>query len=359
MIILAIETSCDETAAAVVEVKENEKIPQFNVLSNIVSSQAKLHSQFGGVIPNLAAREHAKNIVPVLKEALNKAYARQENINLIAATRGPGLIPALLVGTSAAKALSYAWKKPLIGVNHIEGHILANFINNPTIEFPALCLVVSGGHTELVLMRGHKNFEIIGKTRDDAAGEAFDKAARLLNLGYPGGPAISQAAEQGSAGAYSLPRPMIKTDNFDFSFSGLKTAVRGLVKEDCPCGAASFDIAAEFQQAAIDVLIYKTIKAAEKYQPKTIMLAGGVAANKELREQMEKILSKSQFLKESKNSSLHCAPFRMIMPELEYCADNAAMIATAGYFHREEATDKPWDMETDANIVIAENVKIR
>ena len=347
MIILGIETSCDETAAAVLETADGKETPKFNVLSNVVSSQVELHAQYGGVVPNLAAREHTKNIIPVLKKALNEAKTKRDNIDLIAVTRGPGLIPALLVGTSAAKAIAYGWKKPIVGVNHIEGHIYANWIENPNMQFPILALIVSGGHTELVLMRNHGNFEIIGKTRDDATGEAFDKTARLLNLGYPGGPAISKAAEQGMPGIYNLPRPMINSDNLDFSFSGIKTAVRELINNiktknngDISSNGIN-NIAAEFQQAAIDVLIYKTIKAIGRFNPKTILLAGGVAANKQLREQLGKAI-KSQ-----------SSDIEYLTPNIKFCADNAAMIAAAGYFRRKEAVKNPWEIETDANIQIA------
>lgn len=344
MIILGIETSCDETAAAIVKVTGDEKNPCFEVLSNIVSSQVELHAEFGGVVPSLAAREHAKNIVPVLEKAFQDANIIYENIDLISITRGPGLIPALLVGTSAAKTLAYAWEKPIVGVNHIEGHIYANWLENQKIEFPILALIVSGGHTELVLMRDYGVYESIGSTRDDAVGEAFDKAARLLDLGYPGGPAISKAAESGKPGIYKLPRPMINSKDFDFSFSGIKTAVRGLVKSisqpplNLPLAKEEKEnIAAEFQQAVVDVLVYKTYKAAEKFAPKTVILAGGVAANKNLRQQLGNAITKQKFL----------------IPDFKYCTDNAAMIAAAGYFNREKATRTPWEVETDANIQIA------
>ncbi len=342
MNILGIETSCDETAVAIIKVQTNQKSPIFHVLSNVVSSQVKLHAKYGGVVPNLAAREHAKNIIPCLEEAMETAKLSSQQIDLIAVTRGPGLISALLIGTSAAKSLAYAWQKPIIGIDHIAGHIYANWIENRNIEFPILCLVVSGGHTELVLMTDYGKFELLGKTRDDAIGEAFDKTSRLLELGYPGGPAISRVAENGTLGKFNLPRPMIHDKSFDFSFSGLKTAIRELViSQKKITDSTRAEIAKEFQQATIDVLISKTIKATEKYYPKTIILAGGVAANKELRKQLgiaiEKNVSKTKYL----------------MPSLKFCADNASMVAVAGYFERYKATNSPWDVQTDANITIA------
>jgi len=350
MNILGIETSCDETAVAVISAKNGLKTPEFSILSNIVSSQVKIHAEFGGVVPNLAAREHAKNMIPCLKEAMETAKLCPEQIDLIAVTRGPGLIPALLIGTSAAKSLAYAWQKPIVGVDHIAGHIYANWIeNNRTvshrmigIEFPVLCLIVSGGHTELVLMTDYGKFTLLGKTRDDATGEAFDKAARLLGLGYPGGPEISRVAENGTSEKFSLPRPMINDKSYDFSFSGLKTAVRELVlSQKDMTDSIRADIAKEFQQAAIDVLISKTIKAAQKYIPKTIVLAGGVAANKQLREQLGLSIQKNM------------PETRYLMPSIKMCTDNASMIAVAGYFGKDKATKSPWDVETDANITIA------
>lgn len=378
MLILGIETSCDETAAAILEAEESEKPPRFNVLSNIVSSQVELHARFGGVVPNLAAREHTKNIIPVLKQTFQEAEINAKDIDLISVTRGPGLIPALLIGTSAAKTLAYAWKKPIIGINHIEGHIYANWIKNPDIEFPVLALIVSGGHTELVLMRDFGKYESIGGTRDDAAGEAFDKAARLLGLGYPGGPAVSKASEEGTPGIYSLPRPMITSTDFDFSFSGIKTAVRELTLLVAKNNgiAASFsennaprhfqkiprnsinNIAAEFQQAIIDVLVYKTYKATAHFNPKTVILAGGVAANKELRRQLDDAITEQKFSnylisKFPKISNKSAPSAKFLIPDFKYCTDNAAMIAAAGYFNRSKATITPWEVETDANLVIA------
>src|SRR3989344_3637822 len=315
MKILGIETSCDETAVAVIEIK-NKKV---RVLSNTISSQVKLHAKYGGVVPNLAAREHVKNIGHVFRLAMKEAnlpraaLGKLADIDLIAVTRGPGLGPALLVGITFAKTLAWKYKKPLVGVNHLEGHIFSNFLkevgensksNPPTGErnpelFPILNLVVSGGHTELVLMsakggsasgvKNYRKYKIIGETLDDAIGEAFDKVARLLGLGYPGGPIISKLAEKGNPNRYPLPSPMIHSKDFNFSYSGLKTAVLYLIRDlkNSPSNSSGqisaqqkFDIAASFQKAAIDVLIKKTVKAAEEYKVKSIFLSGGVSANK-------------------------------------------------------------------------------
>jgi len=344
MYILAIETSCDETAAAIIEAEGS----QIKVFSNIVSSQVKLHAPWGGVVPNLAAREHLKNISPVIKECLKEAKISKEDVALLAVTNGPGLIPALLIGVNSARTLSYLWGKPLIGIHHIEGHIYANFIGNKRIEFPALSLVVSGGHTQLVLMKNHLNYEIIGQTQDDAVGEAFDKVARILGLGYPGGPIISERAK-GEIGDYEikLPRPMIKSDDFNFSFSGLKTAVLYLIKKNEEKKKDSSFIAAvckEFQQAAIDVLIAKTISAAKKHTPKSILLAGGVSANQELRQQLEISIKKNL-----KNTSYFC-------PEFKYTIDNASMVGAAAYFRWKQMKDKSelensWkNLEANANL---------
>jgi N6-L-threonylcarbamoyladenine synthase len=360
MIILGIETTCDETAASVIEANSDNIF----VLSNVISSQVKLHSKWGGVVPNLAAREHLKNILPVLSKAFKKAKILPGQIDLIAVSGGPGLIPALLIGISTAKTLSYLWQKPLVGVHHIEGHIYANFIRSlrPTlslprrgikgeidgIKFPILCLVVSGGHTQLVLMKKHLDYKIIGQTLDDAAGEAFDKVARILNLGYPGGPAIAARAANFQISNYKfqknskvknkdvkiqdtrykildtvLPRPMINSKDFNFSFSGLKTAVLYETKKHPQLlknNRYVVEICQKFQQAVCDVLISKTMAAAKKYRPKTIMLAGGVSANLELRKQLEKAIK------------LNLPDTKYKIPDTKYCVDNAAMIATAGYW---------------------------
>jgi len=327
--ILAIETSCDETAVSILRADGNDYL----ILSNIVSSQVKLHAKWGGVVPNLAAREHVKNLPHVLKMALQEAAVTPAQIDAIAVTSGPGLIPALLVGTGMAKTLAYVWNKPLLGIHHIEGHIYANFVGiNPKINFPILCLVVSGGHTQLVLMKNHLHYEIIGQTLDDAAGEAFDKVARILGIGYPGGPAVSKYAENFTklktkklmSDKLVFPRPMLNRQNFDFSFSGLKTAVLYETKKHPKLMSDKKYIAAvchEFQQATIDVLVGKTIKAAEKYKPKTIMLAGGVSANNELREQLGNAI-------ENHNQSYR-SHLSYSIPALDLTGDNAAMIACA------------------------------
>ena len=329
MIILGIETSCDDTSIALVE--KNTK--GFKILSNIVSSQIKIHAAYGGVVPNLAAREHLKNIEPCLKQALKEA--KNPKIDLIAVTAGPGLIPSLLVGVNFTKALAYNWQKPIIGINHIEGHIYANWLDNlnSNLNFPILALVVSGGHTQLVLIEGHGEYELLGETRDDAVGEAFDKVAKLLGLGYPGGPIISQRAEKGNPKKFNLPRPMINRQDFDFSFSGLKTAVLYEVKKQNPKKINDKyinDMAASFQQAAIDVLINKTIKAAKKYDVKNIILSGGVAANKELRNQMEQTIKK------------YLSNVNFQMPEIKLCTDNAAMIAAAAFFRKKSIPKQGW-----------------
>jgi N6-L-threonylcarbamoyladenine synthase len=368
MKVLGIETSCDETSASVVEY-QNENI---SLLSNVVSSQVKLHAKWGGVVPDLAAREHLKNIIPVLKLALKEANTTPNELDLIAVTSGPGLIPALLIGTSSAKTLSYFWEKPLIGIHHIEGHIAANFINETSgvsdfhppaggpisnkIKFPVLCLVVSGGHTQLVLMKDYLKYEVIGQTLDDAAGEAFDKVARILNIGYPGGPAVSKIAEkydlQDKKYGITFPRPMLNRNNFDFSFSGLKTAVLYETKKHPDLLKDKKYIAAichEFQQASIDVLVSKTIKAAKKYGPKTIMLAGGVAANSQLRKQMGESIQKN----------IPDTGYRI--PEIKYTGDNAAMIATAAAFRWPRMTSaqkkkafQNWKiLDTNANLKLS------
>jgi N6-L-threonylcarbamoyladenine synthase len=349
MLILGIETSCDETAAAIVEVTDNRA----TVLSNIVSSQIALHAQWGGVVPNLAAREHLKNILPVIETALVKAKKKSSDLDLIAVTNGPGLIPALLIGTTTAKTLAYLWKKPLIGIHHIEGHIYANFVSADIakLNFPILALVVSGGHTQLVLMRKHLSYEIIGETVDDAVGEAFDKVARILNLGYPGGPAVAKLAdaflEKNKKFQITLPRPMLKSNNFNFSFSGLKTAVLYATKKD-PENLQDpiyiSEMCQEFQSAVTDVLIAKTIRAAKKYLPKTILLAGGVSANQALRKKLK--LSVEENLE-----NINC-----LVPEFLYSLDNATMIAMAGYYRWENLKNKAtlkntWqDLETSASL---------
>ena len=362
MLILGIETSCDETAVAVLEVAPRQaRGEEITVLSNVISSQVKLHAKYGGVVPNLAAREHTKNIEHVFKLALKKTGIKNfsKEVDLIAVTRGPGLAPSLLVGIAFARTLAWKYDKPLIGVNHLEGHIYSNFLPKVRVnskfeirnsKFPILNLIVSGGHTELVLMAGHGKYKIIGETLDDAVGEAFDKVARLLGLGYPGGPAISKAAEKGNPTAYPLPSPMIKLKNYNFSYAGLKTAVLYLLRDlKFLIRNSKFvirnskiiaDIAASFQKAALDVLVLKTIKAAQEYKAKSLFLSGGVSANKELRRRLS-LESKKIKIKYSQ-------------PEMEYTGDNAAMIAATGYFKVKSKTKKvktDWrSVEMDANL---------
>ncbi len=336
MNILAIETSCDDTGIALVKCSKKT----CRILSNVVSSQIKTHAPYGGIVPNLAAREHLKNISSCFKEAFKKA--NQPKVDLIAVTAGPGLIPSLLVGVNFAKALSYAWQKPIVGINHIEAHIYANLANSANVKFPILCLIVSGGHTQLVLMKGHGNYQLLGETRDDAAGEAFDKAAKLLGLGYPGGPIISQRAEKGNTSAFKLPRPMINKNNFDFSFSGLKTAVLYEVKKTNKLSQEYINnMSASFQQAVTDVLVKKTIKAAKKHTPKTIILSGGVAANKELRRQLGENIKKEM------------QEVKYLIPESTLCTDNAAMIAITAYYKKRPTSKRSWSkIEADANLKI-------
>jgi len=347
MNILSIETSCDETAVALVEAKNGK----FRVVEDLISSQIKVHAPFDGVVPNLAAREHLKNLPLLLEKTIKKRKLAPKDIDLITVTQGPGLIPALLIGTNSAKALAYAWRVPLVGVHHIAGHIYANFINQNTrykIRFPILALIVSGGHTQLILMRKHMDFKIVGETLDDAAGEAFDKVAKILNLDYPGGPAVAAAAEKYKQNTkYQLPRPMLNSNNLNFSFSGLKTAVLYLVKKNPKILKDKNLIAAlcsEFQQAVIDVLVSKTLTAARKYKPETVLLGGGVSANKELRAQLGKTIENNL-----KNT-------RYQIPDTKYSLDNAAMIAVAGYFGYALAKNKNkfltnWkNLEADAGL---------
>ena len=340
MIILAIETSCDDTSVSVVKVTENEH-PEFEVLSNEISSQIKVHSPFGGVVPSLASREHVKNIPLVFEEAIKKSGIKLEDIDYITTAVGPGLIIALLIGVSFARSLAYSLDKKIIPIHHISGHIYSNWISNKKIEFPVLNLIVSGGHTQLILMKEHAKYEILGSTRDDAAGEAFDKVAKLLGLEYPGGPIISKLAEKGDSEKYELPRPMLHSKDFDFSFSGLKTSVFYFVKkhpEVLKKGKAQNDLCASFQKAVTDVLVSKTIKAAKNHNVKYILLAGGVSANNSLREELEK----------SSNEN----GFEFLVPEKIFSTDNATMIAISAYFNQKKATS--WkDIDASANLKLS------
>lgn len=315
MKILAVETSCDETSASVIEGE--------NVLSNIISSQI-IHSQFGGVVPELASRAHLQLIIPVVRQALNSAKTNLTEINGFAVTKGPGLVGALLVGLNFVKGLAISLQKPFIGINHMEGHIYGNLLTQGEISFPILFLIVSGGHTLLVLMKGHLEYKILGTTRDDAVGEAFDKTAKILGLGYPGGAIIDSLAEKGDQEFVRFPKAFFKDDHFDFSFSGLKTAVLtyknkhddSFVKENMA------SICASFRFAAIDVLVAKTIRAAKKHKAKSVAVGGGVAANLLLRRMLKEDALRNNL--------------EYYQPEFEYCSDNAAMIARTAleYFRR-------------------------
>lgn len=387
MRILAIETSCDETAAAIVE-KHDAGV---SVRASVVSSQIDLHAKYGGVVPNLAAREHTRNIVPVLEETLTQANLSPSDIDLIAVTQGPGLIPALLVGTTAAKTLSYIWQKPLIGIHHIEGHIYANFISNNQSpksktqinsneqisnfkkilkskifnqksdeRFPLVALVVSGGHTQLMLMRDHFQYEILGETQDDAVGECFDKVARMLGLPYPGGPVVAKRADSFREHKSSIvipeksgiqvpqnpldprvkpeddalvqfPRPMLESENYNFSFSGLKTSVLYFLKkneEKMKDEKFIDEICYEFQEAAVDVLVEKSKRAIMEFLPKTFVIAGGVSANKELRNRLRTLIEEN------------FPDTTFAMPEFEYSLDNAVMIGAAAAFRYDRMNDE-------------------
>lgn len=322
MIILAIETSCDETAASIIRGSGQN----VEILSNVVSSQIEIHKKYGGVVPEVAAREHVYNILPVIKEALEKANITKESLDYIAVTKGPGLITSLHCGVETAKALSITWNKPLIPIHHIESHLYANFIGKHSIKFPAIVLTVSGGHTALYLMNGHTELKLIGETIDDAAGEAFDKSAQLMNLGYPGGPIISTEAAKWNKVKNSedivinLPRPLLNKPNFDFSFSGLKTALLYSLQKDPHWKKRIPEYCHELQEAIVETLVKKAIRAADKYEAKTILLAGGVAANKRLREHLVEY------------ASTKLSTVKVNIPELQYTTDNAAMVGTCAYF---------------------------
>jgi len=359
MYILGIETSCDDTAVAVIGAKGGFNKPSFSVLANTSYSQVAIHKKFGGIVPNLASRAHLEKIIPTIKEALRVAKTKPDKIDLIAVTRGPGLMPSLLIGVNTARALAYRFRKPIVGVNHIEGHIFSNWLppvrestkhearSTKKIEFPALILVVSGGHTELILMKDYGKYKIIGQTLDDAAGECFDKTARLLGLGFPGGPAIAAEALKFKIEnlklKISLPRPMINSKDYNFSFSGLKTAVlylyNNLTAQDCSSNNVRPAMAVEVQNAIVDVLTAKTVKAIKNLNPKTVMIAGGVSANKALREKM------------AEEFESYKIPF--LMPDTSHATDNAAMIAAAGYFEyiqKKPAKDSWKNLVADANL---------
>lgn len=387
MKILAIETSCDDTGVAILEVS---KTGDFNILSNIISSQIEVHKKYGGVYPMLAKREHQKNLSAVLVKALKEAkllkvknkiqklnskiikdilgrepelYKKiipflkkyeKPDIDLITVTEGPGLEPCLWVGVNFVKALSYFWNIPIVPVNHVESHILVNFLINRQVKFPAVCLVVSGGHTQLILMKGIGKYKILGETRDDAAGECFDKAAKILGLGYPGGPIIAKLVAEdrpprtrGGLSSAKLPRPMIGSRDYDFSFSGLKTAIlyhhryhhRKQSSKTQKSKAYLQEMCFEIQQAVIDVLIKKTIKAVKDFNAKSLILGGGVSANQELRKQFKNKLEKE------------LPEVKFFVPEIKLSTDNALMTAITGFYHKNETID--WQkIKAEANLRI-------
>jgi N6-L-threonylcarbamoyladenine synthase len=326
MKLLGIETSCDETAAAVVQ-EERE------ILSSLIASQVDIHARYGGIVPEVASRQHLITAIPVIEEALAQAQTHWGELDGIAVTIGPGLAGSLLVGVNIAKAIALAQGLPLLGINHLEGHIYANWLEGKNPDFPSICLIVSGGHSDLLLMRGHGDYLPLGRTRDDAAGEAFDKVARILGLGYPGGPAIEQAAREGNSARNRLPRAWLR-GNDDFSFSGLKTAVLRLVEEKRDLAPA--DVAASFQEAVVDVLVTKTINAAKKLGARQILLGGGVAANLLLRQTMAQR-----------------SPLPVLTPSLTLCTDNAAMIACCGYFRLQAGQTSGWDLDVAPNLRLA------
>ncbi|MFC1998205.1 tRNA (adenosine(37)-N6)-threonylcarbamoyltransferase complex transferase subunit TsaD [Chloroflexota bacterium] len=325
MKILGIESSCDETAAAVVE-------DGTVMLSNVIASQVDIHARYGGIVPEVASRQHLLSIIPIVQKAMDDGQVDWHDIDAIAVTNGPGLAGSLLVGLSMAKTLAWAHGLPLVGINHLEGHIYANWLAGDVPEFPLICLIVSGGHSDLILMRGHGDYVRLGRTRDDAAGEAFDKVARVLGVGYPGGPAIEKAALVAANSAdYPLPRAWLK-GSYDFSFSGLKTAVLRLYNSlDEPKPAA--DIAASFQEAVVDVLAAKALEVARNYKVKRIIIAGGVAANKLLR-----------------NTVQQRSTIPVSCPPLALCTDNAAMIATCGYFRLKDGKLSDWALDVEPNL---------
>jgi len=357
MKILAIDTSCDDTCIAILKIKnQKSKIKNFEILSNFVSSQVKIHAKYGGVWPFLAKREHQKNLPIVFKKA--KKEAKITKFDLIAVTAGPGLEPCLWVGVNFAKDLAKKLNLPIIPVNHIEAHIFANFVGSnspPTKIFgggPSICLVVSGGHTQLILVKDHLKYKILGETRDDAAGECFDKVARILGLGYPGGPAIAAVAAKFQISNLKfkivLPRPMIYQKNYDFSFSGLKTAVFYKVKSErlkAKDKRYIQEMCQEVQQSIVDVLIAKTIRAAKEYKAKIIILGGGVAANEELRKQFKEAIKKQL------PNTLY------LIPNTSFCTDNAAMVGVAAYFHWLKGRKKDWkEIKANANLRIEDEV---
>ena len=334
-LILAIESSCDETAASVVK---NGRC----VLSNIISSQIAIHTLYGGVVPEIASRKHIEKINQVVEAALKEADVTLDDIDAIGVTYGPGLVGALLVGVAEAKAIAYAKKKPLVGVHHIEGHVSANYIEHPDLEPPFLCEIISGGHTHLVIVKDYGSFEILGRTRDDAAGEAFDKVARAIGLGYPGVPKIDKLAKEGNPHAIDFPRAHMEDAPYDFSFSGVKSAVLNHLNKCRMTGEpiVEADIAASFQQAVVDVLVDNAIRAAKDYHMDRLAIAGGVASNGALRAAMEAACEKEGI--------------RFYRPSPIFCTDNAAMIGVAAYYEYQKGTRHGWDLNAVPNLKLGE-----
>ena len=335
VLILAIESSCDETAASVVK---NGR----TVLSNIISSQIDLHKLYGGVVPEIASRKHIEKINQVIEEALKEAEVELDDLDAIGVTYGPGLVGALLVGVAEAKAISFAKNIPLVGVHHIEGHISANYIENLDLEPPFLCLVVSGGHTHLVIVKDYGEFEILGRTRDDAAGEAFDKVARAIGLGYPGGPKIDKLSRQGNAYAMDFPKAKVADAPYDFSFSGVKSAVLNHLNKCRMQGEpiVEADIAASFQRCVVEVLVEHAISAAKDYHISKLAIAGGVASNQTLRSAMEKACQENGI--------------RFYHPSPILCTDNAAMIGAAAYYEYLKGPRHGWDLNAVPNLKLGE-----
>ena len=334
-LILAIESSCDETAASVVK---NGR----TILSNVISSQIELHKLYGGVVPEIASRKHIEKINQVIEEALEEAEVTLDDLDAVGVTYGPGLVGALLVGVAEAKAISYAKKLPLVGVHHIEGHVSANYIEHPDLEPPFMCLIVSGGHTHLVIVKDYGEFEILGRTRDDAAGEAFDKVARAIGLGYPGGPKIDKLAKEGNAEAIQFPKAKLDSGPYDFSFSGVKSAVLNYINK-CKMQGEEFDradLAASFQKAVVDTLVEKAVKAAKEYHMDKLAIAGGVASNSALRGAMENACKKESI--------------QFYYPSPIFCTDNAAMIGVAAYYEYQKGTRHGLDLNAVPNLKLGE-----
>ena len=335
MVVLAVETSCDETAAAVLD--ENK------LYSSIVYSQLDIHRPFGGVVPELASRAHLQTILPTIDEALRTAGKEKHEIDALAVTCGPGLVGALLVGVNVAKSMALALEKPFVGVNHLEGHLFATQLDHPGLEPPLIALLVSGGHTLLVLMRDWGRYEILGKTIDDAAGEAYDKVAKMLGLGYPGGPVIDKMAEKGDPGFVQFPRALMKQDSLNFSFSGLKTAVLNYIESQPEAFVRDHveDIVASFQAAVVEVLVEKTLRAAREHRVRKIALTGGVARNRGLR---------ASFEERAKQEG-----FEVFFPSPQFCTDNAAMIGRAGLFHLLRGESSDLSLDAHPNLKLGES----